>query len=82
MTILILFLWITIESECKYMVFFNTTKIIAFFCFLKICGHVFFSFVGCRSFPVLFRVKCRYCLFFSYGLINLSLRDKPNQTLF
>ena len=41
MTILILFLWITIESECKYMVFFNTTKIIAFFCFLKICGHVF-----------------------------------------
>lgn len=44
MTILILFLWITIESECKYMVFFNTTKIIAFFYFLKICRHVFFLF--------------------------------------
>lgn len=71
MTILILFLWITIESECKYMVFFNTTKIIAFFCFLKICGHVFFSFVGCQCFPVLFRVNDYYFLSFWYGLIDL-----------
>lgn len=71
MTILILFLWITIESECKYMVFFNTTKIIAFFCFLKICGYVFFSFVGYRCFPVLFRVNDYCFLSFLYGLIDL-----------
>ena len=71
MTILILFLWITIESECKYMVFFNTTKIIAFFCFLKICGHVFFSFVDSWSFPVLFRVNDYCFLSFWYGLLNL-----------
>lgn len=44
MTILILFLWITIESECKYMVFFNTTKIIAFFCYLKMWGRIFSPF--------------------------------------
>ena len=71
MTILILFLWITIESECKYMVFFNTTKIIAFFCFLKICGHVFFSFVDSWSFPVLFRVSGYCFLSFGYGLLDL-----------
>ena len=39
MTILILFLWITIESECKYMVFFNTTKIIAFLYIQKEIGY-------------------------------------------